>query len=132
MYNGGHVWQHVGYLEAKPKDTVNGDTQYEKTLFQDIAHFFKAWNYLLCLESYSAYCSVDGKETKGEDCVPAYILDITTAYDCIYYVNDDDICEEWETFKPASVQFYYNRLNVYSDWYLKTAYPSRNKCSNSG
>ena len=122
---GGHVWQHIGELQVVPDGAVSGDTQLYKTLFADIEDFYTAWDNLYYY--YYAPCEQYSEKNTDEDCIEASKLKIYSAYECTK-VYSDDICSESTYFKPSTVKFYYYRADSYSNWILRTAYPSALAC----
>ena len=122
---GGHVWQHIGDLQQPPAGAVPGDTQLHKTLFDDIADFYKAWNNLYYY--YYAPCDKNSATNVDEDCIYATTLGISSAIECTA-VNANDICTQGTYFVPYTVKFFYYRYNSNSNWILRTAYPSVHKC----
>ena len=125
---GGHVWQHIFGLTARPQGAYYGDTQLGKSLFNFWNDFKQAWytyatnqanqNTQICANQYNPIA----------DCVNTPYPIIRGGKTCTQ-VNANNLCIGYRPLTVRSYKFVYRKINRV--WIMRTAYPSGHRCPNA-
>ena len=122
---GGHIWQHILGVKARPKNSANAETQKDKTLFASEHDYQLAWEAFKTgqfryLKPYECKGKPHGQAV---DCVLARdIPQVDRAYKCTDVDKNSKICTEYHETDIKYVEFWYAQKN--GKWVLNTAYPS--------
>ena len=125
---GGHLWQHIAGLKAKPTGAKKADTQNGKFMFPSKAVFDQVLKNLGQLNSNSynfKSCPSNYKKSLGKiksDEVLASDLGVQTVVQCDE-INTDNVCIETvdKDMTGKTIEFYYLWKN--NQWVLRTAFP---------
>ena len=120
---GGHVWQHIAGLAAKPNNAINGDTQHHKTLFNSWNDFKQAWH-SNCQANDNPQICADQNDPIA-DCLDADPPIINGGRRCTQ-VNGDNLCINSNPLTIRSYIFVYRKIN--GVWIMRTAYPRNVQC----
>ena len=121
---GGHIWQHIRGVKARPKNSANAETQKEKTLFASERDYQLAWEAFKTGEfGYLKPYECKGKpHGQAVDCVLAADVGVNIAYKCTAVDNKSKICTQDHVTPIKYVEFWYAQKG--GKWVLNTAYPS--------
>ena len=122
---GGHIWQHIHGLTAKPAGADPADTQYEKTLFRDGTTFINAYTTFQGLGGQHKECPAGGGNVRA-DHVHAHTIGIYLAGSC-NGVNAQNLCNSVNPYPMTArhyVTFCYKYVN--GQWIMRTAFPRLN------
>ena len=122
-YVGGHVWQHIAGLTARPPYAYFRDTQIRKSLFNSWRDFKRAW-YSTFRTNYNTQICENQPGTIA-DCFNTPFPIVSGGKTCTR-VNWNNLCI---AFRPLTIQSYifvYRKVN--GQWIMRTAYPSNRRC----
>ena len=123
---GGHLWQHIAGVKARPKGADASDTQNGKFMFPSESAFDQVLANLGKLTSGSFQsCPSDHKKSLGKmktDKVLASDLGVQTVVQCSK-IDANKVCTETKDVDMTGkyIEFYYLWKN--SNWVLRTAFP---------
>ena len=121
---GGHIWQHVRGLHARPEGAKKKETQLDKTLFASEHDYESAWQTFQS-ESfpYLTPYQCDGcPKGQAVDCVLARDINVRQAFRCTAVDKNTKLCIDDKPTHAVFVQFWYAKKR--GEWVLNTAYPS--------
>ena len=121
---GGHIWQHIRGVKARPKKAEGAETQKDKTLFASERDYQRAWQaFKIGAFGYLKPYQCKGIKPKGQavDCVLAADIGVNAAYKCTD-VDKNKLCTEDRPTEVTYVEFWYAQKG--GKWVLNTAYPS--------
>ena len=121
---GGHIWQHIRGLPARPKGAQKSETQLDKTLFASERDYQAAWQRFQVgdfryLTPHQCNVSPKGQSV---DCVLAADIGVRQAYFCTAVDKTSKLCTAETQIRPLYVEFWYAQKK--GKWILNTAYPS--------
>ena len=121
---GGHIWQHIRGIKARPSGAEKTETQDGKTLFASEGDYQNAWQ-RFHTGAFSYLTPFQCKtKPKGQavDCVLAADIGVNTAYRCKAVDKNTKLCIQDVKTDVKFVEFWYAQKN--GKWVLNTAYPS--------
>ena len=120
---GGHIWQHIDGLAAKPVGAASGDTQLRKTLFNSQADFTNAYTAARRLTNGTfVTCPAAGASGTRADSILASSIGVSTARLCTS-VNGQSLCSASTGYSMMERNVIFCYRYVSSQWIMRTAYP---------
>ena len=128
---GGHIWQHINGLSAKPTRAASGATQNDKSLFNSENDFTNAYSAARGLTMGSfVKCPASGAQGTKADSILASSIGVITARRCTS-VTSGGLCSASTSHNMMgrNVIFCYKYVN--SQWIMNTAYPDTPRTASS-
>ena len=123
---GGHIWQHINGLSAKPVGAASSDTQLGKTLFNSETDFTNAYTAARGLTTGTFMtCPTSGASGTRADAILASSIGVSTARLCTS-VNDQRLCNASTSYSTMGRNVIFCYKYVSSQWIMRTAYPKFN------
>ena len=121
---GGHIWQHVRGLHARPKGAAKSETQLDKTLFASERDYDAAWQRFQSgsFRYLTPYQCKGSPKGQAVDCVLARDINVRQAFRCTAVDKNTKLCTADQPTPAVFVEFWYAQKG--GKWVLNTAYPS--------
>ena len=122
---GGHVWQHIAGLAARPPNANGRDTQRCKSLFNSWRDFKLAW-YSTFRSNQNNWQQCANQAAPIADCINTNVAN-GGSFCTRVNANNPCIALDQIPFTIRSYKFVYRRVN--GQWIIRTAYPDHRPCN---
>ena len=123
-YVGGHVWQHIAGLAARPPRAFYRDTQLRKSLFNSWRDFKLAWYSTFRSNQNTQHC--ENQVRPIADCINTPTPIVGGGRFCTH-VYGNNLCRADVPLTIRSYKFVYKK--VHGQWIMRTAYPDHRPCN---
>ena len=122
-YVGGHVWQHIAGLAARPPRAFYRDTQLRKSLFNSWRDFKLAWYSTFRSNQNTQHC--ENQVRPIADCINTPTPIVGGGRFCTR-VHGNNLCSADVPLDIRSYKFVYKKVR--GQWIMRTAYPDHRPC----